>query len=215
MSTSWPGDAKIDSDALRGLRRRGRFLFSALLWAAAGGFVLYASAYLLIIYHYLLVPAERVRLGFGWHAPEHGPDWLLLGILATLPGLVMAAAVFGWDWYRRVWNRKLKEVWPDTTARRLHGRWRPLQGVASSAERQERAGYLGQLQACRFDPEQYERQAEAVLADIEKDIAERAVTTGLIVGISHNRFIDLFTIFAATLELQLHVLAQLGKRPSG
>jgi hypothetical protein len=42
---------------------------------------------------------------------------------------------------------------------------------------------------------------------------ERAVATGLIVGVSHRRFIDLFTIFAATLELQLHMLSRLGKRP--
>jgi hypothetical protein len=53
-----------------------------------------------------------------------------------------------------------------------------------------------------------------VLAELEKDIAERALTTGLTVGISHNRYIDLFTIFVAALELQLHVLSRLGKRPS-
>jgi hypothetical protein len=50
---------------------------------------------------------------------------------------------------------------------------------------------------------------------LEKDIAERALATGLTVGISQNQFIDLFTIFAAALELQLHVLSRLGKRPSG
>jgi hypothetical protein len=60
----------------------------------------------------------------------------------------------------------------------------------------------------------YEAQAESVLLDLEKDIAERALATGLTVGISHNRVIDLFTIFAAALEMQLHVLSRLGKRPS-
>jgi hypothetical protein len=205
----------IDSDALGGLRRRGQFLFSALLWASAAGFLLFASAYLLIIYHYVLVLAERLRAGFGWHAPPRGPDWLLLAILATLPALLILAALIGWTWYRRAWNRKLKEVWPDATERRLHGRWRPLLAIAGDRERQERSAYLAGLQSRPIDPSEYERHAEAVLADLEKDIAERAVATGLVVGVSHNRSVDLFTIFAATLELQLHVLCRLGKRPSG
>jgi hypothetical protein len=50
--------------------------------------------------------------------------------------------------------------------------------------------------------------------DLEQDIAERALTIGLTVGISRNRYIDLLTIFVAALELQLHVLLRLGKRPS-
>jgi hypothetical protein len=54
-----------------------------------------------------------------------------------------------------------------------------------------------------------ESQAESLLSDLEKDIAERALTIGLTVGISRNRYIDLFTIFAAALELQLHVLSRL------
>ena len=33
-------------------------------------------------------------------------------------------------------------------------------------------------------------------------------------GISRNRAVDLFSIAAAALELQLHVLTRLGKRPS-
>ncbi len=57
-------------------------------------------------------------------------------------------------------------------------------------------------------------RAEWLLEELEKDIAERALATGLTVGISQNRYIDLFTIFAAALELQLHVLSRLGKRPS-
>jgi hypothetical protein len=205
----------IDSDALSGLRRRGQFLFSALLWAFAGGFVLFTSAYLLIVYHYVLVIAERLRAGLGWHAPEHGPDWLLLAILATLPGLLLLAAVFAWSRYRRAWNRKLKEVWPDATIRQLHGRWRPLRETATEAERLERAAYLGGMQSRQLEPLEYEGQAEAVLADLEKDIAERAVATGLIVGVSHNRAVDLFTIFAVTLEPQSRLAEREGRRIHG
>jgi hypothetical protein len=194
----------VDSDALRSLRRRGQLLFSFLLWASAAGCVLLASAYVLIVDHYVLALAERLR----------APEWLQTAILASLPAVAIGGVLLAWTWYRRAWNRRLKEVWTDAGDRRLNSRWIPLQAVASVSERRERAAYLAQLEACSIDPEHYERHAEAVLADIEKDIAERAVATGLIVGVSHSRFIDLFTIFAATLELQLHVLSRLGKRPS-
>src|SRR5580700_6891973 len=94
----------IDTDALQGLRRRGQFLISSLLWASAAGLVLLVSAYVLVIYHYLLVMAERLRAGFGLHAPTHGPDWLLLGILSTLPALLSLAWLAAWNWYRRTWT---------------------------------------------------------------------------------------------------------------
>jgi hypothetical protein len=53
-----------------------------------------------------------------------------------------------------------------------------------------------------------------VLEQVERDIVERAFTTGLVVGVTTHRVFDLITIFAAALELQLHVLTRLGKRPS-
>jgi hypothetical protein len=53
-----------------------------------------------------------------------------------------------------------------------------------------------------------------MLRKLEKDISKRAVTLGLVVGVSRNRFVDFFTISAAALELQLEILTRLGKRPS-
>lgn len=49
---------------------------------------------------------------------------------------------------------------------------------------------------------------------IELDIATRAFTAGLVVGLNRNRFIDSVSILAAALELQFFVLIRLGKKPS-
>ncbi|MDQ2947019.1 MAG: hypothetical protein M3Y27_13920, partial [Acidobacteriota bacterium] len=150
----------------------------------------------------------------GWHPPAAGPDYFLLGLMLAIPlfGLVSLAAL--WSWYKRIWSRRLREIWPVSRDRRVHGRWRPLRTLADDAERSHRSEYLSALSKTSPAPSGYEALAEATLADLERDIAERALTTGLVVGISRNRFVDLVTILIATLELQLHVLTRLGKRPS-
>ena len=60
----------------------------------------------------------------------------------------------------------------------------------------------------------YLTAAAATLREIETDISHRAVTAGLVIGLNRNAFIDTLTIIATALELQLHVLTRLGKRPS-
>lgn len=203
-----------DSLALAGMRRRGQFLIAGLLWAAVGGLVLLVSAYLVVLYHYVLSGAEWLRGSLGMHAPESGVDVFLLSVMAAGPGLFLMAAAIGWMWYRSVWNRKLREVWPDVRDRRRFAGWQRLPRRADPVERARRAEYLSKLQQTNIGPEEYPARAEEWLAELEKDIAERALATGLIVGVSQSRLLDLFTIFTATLELQLHVLTTLGKRPS-
>ena len=179
----------------------------------AGLFIL-LSGYLVLVYHYGLGLADRIRSGMGWHPPLAGPDYFLLGFMLAIPllGLVFLTAL--WTWYRRIWSRKLRETWPVSGDRRRYGRWSPLKLQADEAERSHRSEYLAALSKTNVSPAGYEALAEATLADLERDIAERALTTGLVVGISRNRFLDLATILIATLELQLHVLTRLGKRPS-
>ncbi len=207
---------------MEGMRRRGQFLISGLLWAAAAGLLVVLSGYSLIFYHYEVALAERLRSGLGFVAPLRGPDWFLLAALAVGPVLcILAAALLG-AWYKRVWLRRLRAIWPEARDRRRYSRWHPLPYRAGASQRNRRTENLAALLKSdlwmtrdRPDPAaSYERQAEWILAELEKDIAERALTTGLTVGISHNRYIDLFTIFVAALELQLHVLSRLGKRPS-
>lgn len=197
---------------LEGVRRRGQFLIAGLLWGCAAGFLILLSGYLVLLYHYGLSLAERLRAGVGYRPPVSGPDWVLLGFMTAIPLMAIVAAGAGWTWYRRIWNVRLREVWPDRRERRLHGQWRLLQARADHEERSHRTLYLTALR--REPTGNYEALAEATLTDLERDVAERALTTGLIVGISRNRFLDLFTICVATLELQLHVLSRLGKRPS-
>lgn len=198
---------------LESVRRRGQFLIAALLWASAGGFFILLSGYVVVLYHYGLGLADRLRSGLGWHPPAAGPDYILLGFLVSLPlaGILLCGAL--WTGYKRVWNRRLRTVWASGKQRRAYGRWRPLQAQADEAERRHRTEYLTALTG-NPPSATYEALAASTLSDLERDIAERALTTGLVVGISHNRFLDLFTIVVATLELQLHVLTRLGKRPS-
>ncbi len=211
-----------DSPALEGLRRRGQLLISGLLWAAAAGLLIVLSGYALILYHYGIALAERVRVSLGYAAPRQGPDWFMIAALASGPVLcVFCIALFA-IWYKRLWLRKLRDTWPDRRDRLRYGRWHALPHRVNASQRKERTEHLtallkSDLWAAGHCPQPaagYEAQAEWLLLELEKDIAERALTTGLIVGISHNRFIDLFTIFVAALELQLHVLSRLGKRPS-
>ena len=212
-----------DAPALLGLRRRGQFLISGLLWGAAGGTTILVSGYVLILYHYLLALAERVRTSLGIVPPSAGPDWLMLGIIAAGPVVCMACAALLYRWYRRLWYRKLQLVWPDRRERSRYSRWGTVLHRAGSSERDRRSEYLSALLKAHVwavhhppevSPAKYEEGAAWTLAELEKDIAERALTTGLTVGISNNQYVDLFTIFAAALELQLHVLSRLGKRPS-
>jgi hypothetical protein len=214
--------AASDSAALEGLRRRGQVLISGLLWAAAAGMFVVLSGYVLILYHYAVALAERARSSLGYAAPAHGPDWFMIAVLVSAPLFCVFCIVLLAIWYKRIWLRRLRNVWPDARDRSRYSRWQTLPIRASAAQRLKRTEHLQALlqsdlwaNALRPPPAaSYEAQAEWLLLELEKDIAERALTTGLTVGISRNRYIDLFTVFVAALELQLHVLSRLGKRPS-
>lgn len=214
--------ARAADPVLEGLRRRGQFLISGLLWAAAAGLVIVLSGYALILYHYAIALAERFRQSLGFAAPNHGPDWFMVAALAVGPIFCAFCIVVFAIWYKRLWFRKLRTAWPDASDRSRYSRWQVLPYRASASQRKQRSEHIeallkSDLWATKEGPNpaaSYEVRAEWLLLDLEKDIAERALTTGLTVGISNNKYIDLFTIFVAALELQLHVLSRLGKRPS-
>jgi hypothetical protein len=204
------------------LRRRGQFLIGLLLWASAGGLVVAFSSCALVTYHYGISLAERVRSGLGFAPPSHGPDWFILIALSSGPVIGLAIVLMFVRWYRRLWLRRVALVWPNPRERRQFSAWQPPPLRATGSKGEERLGYITALlhspvwsdRNCPRAQDDYERQAEWILEDMEKDIAERALATGLTVGVSQSRYLDLFTIFAAALELQLHVLSRLGKRPS-
>ncbi len=204
------------------LRRRGQFLIGMLLWAGAAGIFVVASGYVLIVYHYAISLAERLRAALGFAPPPHGPDWFLLLVLSLGPCIVLLLLLSAAAWYRRMWLRRVAVIWTDARQQRRFSRWRPIPPHGFAEKRAERENYVEALlgtpiwsaRAIPKIPLAGGERAELMLEDLEKDIAERALATGLTVGVSQSRVIDLFTIFAAALELQLHVLSRLGKRPS-
>ena len=204
----------VHTAALGNLRGRGQFVIGVLCWAAVAGFLMAGAGWLLIFYHYGLAMAERLRLSFGFRPPAAGvPDWYLLAMMA-LPVIALSAlALAAWAWYRRAWSRRLRQVWEGTADASRHARWSPERSrreeyLAALCKTTEWASHAG---GERADPE---AQSKQVLEHLERDIVERAFTTGLVVGASTHRALDLVAIFAAALELQLHVLTRLGKRPS-
>ncbi len=216
-------DGSRGSDSpLVDLRRRGQFLFGVLLWASAAGFLVVLCSGAVVTYHYAISLAERVRLGLGFTPPLHGPDWFLLAALCSGPLIALIVVLSFSHWYRRLWLRRVALVWPVSRDRRRFSRWRRIPFLVADESRQERAEYLTALlespawrnRECPKRRDEQEGRAEWLLGELEKDIAERALATGLTIGISQNRYIDLFTIFAGALELQFHVLSRLGKRPS-
>src|SRR4051794_19751698 len=216
-----PDGSNADSP-LEDLRRRGQFLFGLLLWGSAAGFLVVVGGGALVTYHYAIALAERLRLGLGFTPPLHGPDWFLLIALSSGPLLGLFTVLIFLRWYRQVWLRRIALIWPDVRERRRFSRWRPMPLYADESKRQERSDYITSLVqspawsdgTCSRSQEDVAGRAEWLLQELEKDIAERALATGLTIGISQNRYVDLFTIFAAALELQLHILSRLGKRPS-
>jgi hypothetical protein len=143
-----------------------------------------------------------------------------VGALAAAAAVALAAAYAA---YRAAWNRRLHAVWGKPPERHL-ARMRRLRPMAGEAELRRRAAYLEALrqsgaggevaQAADGSRESYRAAAAAALRSVESDIARRAVTVGLVIGLNRNALLDSLTIAAAAFELQLHVLTRLGKRPS-
>jgi len=193
---------------LAGLRRRGQFVMAALCLLALGGLAVALAGWLAVFFHYGVSLAERLRVSLGFVPPALGtPDWYLLTILALPMLLGVAAALAAWGCYGRVRSWRLAGVWSATPGASRHARW--------TDDRTRQTEYLNALAAtpawsaslgAHAAPE---ARSEAALADIE-----RAFATGLVVGVGTHRTLDLIAIFAAALELQLHVLTRLGKRPS-
>ena len=227
------------SQTLAAVRNRSVFLLNSVLWTLAAGAVILAVRTLLEFQSAITDSASRTRAALGISRPASGIDFYFLISMLLLPGLLVLLSAAIYLWYRRVLNRKLRAVWSgqDRSGRITHvaplttrcasfcgcrrcrekllylrallsspaweGRWAD---IASAAGAQDRY-------ASSIGPDQYEPIAEALFAQLERDIAARALTAGLIVGVSQNRFLDLCTIVVSNFEMQSYVLAQLGKRP--
>jgi len=206
------------------IRRRGQGYLGYLLWVFLILVFLWAANQLVTLVGRWMELLRNFRLTIGVPAPASGPDWWVLGGVGLLGGFALAIVMLAIYAYRAAWNRKLVVAW-GSPAPRTHTRFSRLKGVADDLIVQRKSAYLCALLACpswkrtelrpsSLDRDAYRAAAAAVLRDIEVDIAHRAVTVGLVIGLNRNPLIDSFTIIAAALELQLHVLTRLGKRPS-
>jgi hypothetical protein len=213
----------LKNDELQAVRGRSVLFTKYVFWALSFAFVLLiGNAYFSLVQRWLvLLETTRQLLGIP-HAPL-GPDWWLsagFGIAIALPLAIIG--ILYWR-YRKHWEHRLRDVWQ--TGIPAHAKIHRLRSAAGEGELQRRIEYLRALRetpgwATAAMPnsggsaETYKQAAEAVLRELEKDISQRAITLGLVVGVSRNRVVDLFTIAAAALELQLQILTRLGKRPS-
>jgi hypothetical protein len=231
---------RAEDEALLALRRRGTLLLAWLFAAGAAGFLVVLTGYGVIVMGFALEVAARLRGMLGLATPPPGaPDWLLIGVTASVPVAALVVTWLLWRGYRRAWQRRLEAVWGSLRPHRQHRRWRPLPERAGDGERRERLEYLAALldspgwaeqwkvmraepgldlpserSPASVPPADYERLAAATLAHLERDVMQRAIAVGLIISVSQHRLVDLLTIFVGTLEMQLHVLTRLGKQPS-
>jgi hypothetical protein len=234
MQEHAPSEANSPSSrqtaALSAVRRRGMFLAAVLLWTTVLAGALAMGGVLSIAANSTLNASERFRQALGFQIPSTGPDWYVLAVfmlMISVPTLVLIGFLV---WYRRIWRRRLSEVWVDSAQRRRHSPIQRLERIATPKTTSARTSYLNSLKATPMwigvelpssDPPdgemnqeaRYRLLAEAMLTEIENDVAERAIATGLIVALGSSR-VDRLTIIAAALEMQLHVLSRLGKKPS-
>ena len=230
-----PIEARVLPDVafLAAVRARSTRLAGALLGIAAlaSGVALVTSA---ITAEWALVSlADRVRDATGLAVPTHGRDWYLLGVVALTLAVPAALVLAGAVAYRRLWNRRLAETWgtdrpprhltamprrhePDHSVRHLRSllegpgwaeQWRSWSDAPPT-------GFPARVAPRSFTADDHRAVAPSMLAVLHRDIADRALIAGLAVGLSHRRFFDHLAIIGSALELQLHVLARLGKRPS-
>ena len=217
-----------DSPTLSTVRSRGLQFLNYLLWALCIAGALIAANLTASLLAKWAAFLDWIRTVFAIPRPSTGPDlWMLIGFASALLALA-SLLTLAYAAYRKAWTRRLQSTWPDR-ARRIDTKLLTLSPRASDRELDVRQQYLERL---RLSPEwqslqapqpppsdsdpraHYRQSAEHFLKHIETDIAIRATTTGLVVGLNRNALLDSLSILAAALELQLHVLTKLGKRPS-
>ncbi|MEB2363233.1 MAG: hypothetical protein OZ929_17990 [Bryobacterales bacterium] len=208
------------------VRLRAMRMLGYLLWIASGAFAVIALAAWFSLMDGWIRFLASVRRSLGFTVPP-GPDWLLIAGLAAGIAVPVVALIGIYAVYMRSWRKRLDVVWAGVPVRVIDTRVHPLESVATEKELAARYAYLRALVTSpswigTIEPppeaaagaEGYKGLSARVLASLEQDVFTRALATGMVVGVSRSRFLDLLTILSAALELQLNVLARLGKKPS-
>jgi hypothetical protein len=208
---------------LASVRRRSQSFLSYLFWVCVVLCLLWAANAVASLLDHWVAFLRGVRAAVGLAVPASGPDYWVLGGVASLALVTIAGFVVAYFAYRATWKRRLSIVWGAKPESR-HIRIQPVHLRADQAELQRRILYLqtiasspewiGQAHQCGETRESYKSAAAVMLQSIEGDITKRAVAAGLVIGLNRSSLIDSLSIAASALELQLHVLTRLGKRPS-
>lgn len=213
-----------DRFPLDSTRSRSLLYASYAVWSATAAIALFATSAYISAAMSWLGTVERFRSYLGFVPSVNSPDWWLVSATLLAMMLPLGLATGFLVMHRRVWRRKLSAIWGESGGGRAE-RIRKPQAIADTGEIQRRCEDLGSLvaterwrsrgiEAPEVNADSYRSAAELVLADVERDIAQRAFTLGLVVGLSQKNWIDFLAISAAAVELQVHVLTSLGKRPS-
>jgi hypothetical protein len=209
---------------LASVRRRSQSFLSYLFWVCVALCLLWAANAAASLLDHWVAFLRGLRTALGLALPASGPDYWVLGGVASLFLLTIAGFVIAYFAYRAIWNRRLRGVWGAKPESR-HVQIRRLHPHADQAELQRRGLYLETiarcpewtghaLGQCGETSESYKSAAAVMLQSIEGGIKKRAVVAGLAIGLNRSSLIDSLSIAASAFELQLHVLTQLGKRPS-
>lgn len=214
-----------EDTTLTAVRRRGLLYLNYVFWALTLAGLLVLANLCSALFERWLRFLEGARHTLGYEPPTSGPDYWILGGGAAAVFALLIVLFALWFVYRRAWTRRLNSVWRNGHRSRF-ARIRPLPAMASDSRLANQAAYLRALavtpewEGVALGPgagsarEDYAHHAAALLNSIETEIAQRAVTAGLVVGLNRNSIIDTVSILAAALELQFFVLTRLGKRPS-
>jgi hypothetical protein len=101
-------ESSLGPSGLDHVRRRGVFLISALMWAAAAGIALIASAHLVFLLNQALALAARLQAALGLRPATDAPDWAQLAIVLAIAAIPLGALAV-----KNVWKSSGRD--PNTT----------------------------------------------------------------------------------------------------
>jgi hypothetical protein len=221
----------VQRDSILGRTRNASVFLCQALWLAlaVGGLLVLADCWAKLAGLIQNVAVGIYSLG-GGPFPEDQRAMVAVAVYAASGALAAGLALVLSLKYRSYWRRKLEESCGSGAPWSRFGVCPP---VASPAARSRHDRYL-QL-AVRFPcwqsleglkpfsarganpeltPEEVLRAKLEILKAIESEVSARALALGLVTGIASNRWIDRLAIIGGALEVQLHVLSRLGRRPS-
>ena len=124
------------------VRKRGVFVIEALLWAAAGGFLLILAGYFVVLLNFSVSGAEHFRRILGGSVPATGPDWYALAVIGL--GVLVPVCLLGglFTWYKRIWKNRLKLIWRRDDHLKGFTQIQSVPEVAGVGDRDKRTEYL-------------------------------------------------------------------------